>query len=89
MSLFGLIWANLFRKRTRTTLTLLSVMIAFLLFMLLRSIGAAFEGGNRAWESMEDVAAAALNSISGTRHTLYRHRGVDHFLDRALFQAAV
>jgi putative ABC transport system permease protein len=45
MSLFGLIWANLFRKRTRTTLTVLSVMIAFLLFMLLRSISAAFEGG--------------------------------------------
>lgn len=45
MSLFGLIWANLFRKRTRTTLTLLSVMIAFLLFMLLRSISVAFSGG--------------------------------------------
>ena len=45
MSLFGLLWANLFRKRTRTTLTLLSVMIAFLLFVLLRSISAAFELG--------------------------------------------
>ncbi len=50
---------------------------------------AAFEGGNRAWESMEDVAAAALNAISGTRLTLNRHRGVDHFLDIALFQASI
>ena len=45
MSMFGLIWSNLFRKRTRTTLTLLSVMIAFLLFILLRSISAAFSEG--------------------------------------------
>ena len=49
---------------------------------------AAFEGGNRAWEQVEDVAAAALNAISGTRLTLNGHRGVDHFLDVALFQAA-
>ena len=45
MSLLGLMWANLFRKRTRTTLTLLSVIVAFLLFMLLRSISAAFDAG--------------------------------------------
>ena len=31
MNLLSLMWANLFRKRTRTTLTLLSVMVAFLL----------------------------------------------------------
>lgn len=50
---------------------------------------AAFEGGNRAWQSVEDVAAAALNAISGTRLTLNRHRGIDHFLDVALFQSAI
>lgn len=50
---------------------------------------AAFEGGNKAWSAMEDVAAAALNSISGTRHTLNRHRGVNHFLDNALFQSGI
>lgn len=50
---------------------------------------AAFEGGNEAWRSMEDVAAAALNAIAGTRLTLNRHRGVDHFLEIALFQAAI
>ncbi len=50
---------------------------------------AAFDGGNTAWQGVEDVAAAALNAISGTRHSLNRHRGVDHFLDIALFQSAV
>ncbi|HEX5021996.1 MAG TPA: M3 family oligoendopeptidase [Candidatus Binatia bacterium] len=50
---------------------------------------AAFEGGNQAWQTVEDTAAAALNAIAGTRLTLNRHRGVDHFLDIALFQAAI
>jgi len=50
---------------------------------------AAFSGGNKAWESVESVAAAALNAISGTRLTLNRHRGIDHFLEVALFQSAV
>src|SRR5689334_15673031 len=50
---------------------------------------AAFAGGNRAWQSIEDTAASALNAIAGTRLTLNRHRGVSHFLDIALFQAAI
>ncbi len=50
---------------------------------------AAFFGGNEAWESMEDVAAAAINAISGTRHTLYKHREIEHFMNVALFDAAI
>ncbi len=50
---------------------------------------AAFDGGNAVWQSVEDAAAAALNAIAGTRLTLNRHRGVGHFLDLALFQAAI
>lgn len=50
---------------------------------------AAFEGGNRAWHSIEDTAAAALNAIAGTRLTLNRHRGIDHFLEVALFQSSI
>jgi oligoendopeptidase F len=49
----------------------------------------AFAAGNAAWRSIEDVAAAALNAIAGTRLTLNHHRAVDHFLDIALFQSAV
>ena len=45
MSLLGLMWANLFRKRIRTVLTILSVMIAFLLFMLLQAVSEAFSSG--------------------------------------------
>ncbi len=50
---------------------------------------AAFAGGNDAWEGVQDISAAALNAIAGTRHTLNKHRGVDHFLDIALFQAKI
>lgn len=50
---------------------------------------AAFDGGNEAWQSMEHVCAAALNAISGTRLTLYKHRSIEHFLDMALFQSAI
>lgn len=50
---------------------------------------AAFEGGNEAWRKIEDITAAALNAIAGTRLTLNRQRGVKHFLDIALFQAAI
>ncbi len=38
---------NLTRKKVRTTLTVLSIMIAFLLFGLLRSLGSAFDSGAR------------------------------------------
>lgn len=51
MSYFGLIWRNLWRKKIRTSLTILSVLVAFLLFALLSAIGYAFKAG-------EDVAAA-------------------------------
>ncbi|MGH7850112.1 MAG: M3 family oligoendopeptidase [Thermodesulfobacteriota bacterium] len=50
---------------------------------------AAFEGGNRAWQGIEDTAAAALNAIAGTRLTLNKYRGIDHFLDVALFQSSI
>ncbi len=50
---------------------------------------AAFDGGNAAWQTIEDTAASALNAIAGTRLTLNRYRRVDHFLDIALFQAAI
>ena len=42
MSLSVLIWAGLMRRPGRTVLTLLSIIVAFLLFGLLRSVGAAF-----------------------------------------------
>jgi len=49
----------------------------------------AFITGNEAWRGMQDVLAAALNHIAGTRHTLNARRGVAHFLDVALHQAGI
>src|SRR5437867_7971209 len=45
MRFFFLIWSNLKRKRLRTILTLLSIMVAFVLFALLCSIKQALTGG--------------------------------------------
>jgi putative ABC transport system permease protein len=46
MKFFGFIWKNAWRKKVRTTLTILSVLIAFLLYALLNSIGYAFKSGS-------------------------------------------
>jgi len=45
MTKTGFVIANLFRKKTRTTLTLLSVIMAFLLFGLLQSVNHIFGAG--------------------------------------------
>jgi putative ABC transport system permease protein len=45
MTRAGFVIANLFRRRTRTILTLLSVIMAFLLFGLLQSVNSVFSSG--------------------------------------------
>jgi len=45
MTRTGFIIANLFRKKTRTSLTLLSVIMAFLLFGLLQAVNVMFNAG--------------------------------------------
>jgi putative ABC transport system permease protein len=45
MRYLPLLWAGLFRRKTRTILTLLSVFVAFLLFGLLQAVTVAFESG--------------------------------------------
>ena len=45
MKYLPLLWAQLFRKKTRTVLTVLSVLVAFLLFGLLEAVQMAFESG--------------------------------------------
>lgn len=49
----------------------------------------AFENSNLAWATMEDVCAACLNAIAGSRLTLYKRRGVEHFLDVPLLESAI
>lgn len=48
MKYLSLIWSSLFRKKTRTILTLLSIMVAFLLFGLLQAVNHAFNSGAEA-----------------------------------------
>ncbi|ACY19328.1 M3 family oligoendopeptidase [Haliangium ochraceum] len=50
---------------------------------------AALVGSNAAWARVSEPVAACLNAIAGTRLTLYRRRGVGHYLDPALFDAAI
>ena len=50
---------------------------------------AALGGANRAWEQTSSVTAACLNAIAGARLTLYKRRGIAHFLEPALFDAGI
>lgn len=45
MKYIPLVWAGLWRKRTRTILTLLSIIVAFLLFGMLQGVNSAFDRG--------------------------------------------
>ncbi|MEM7282920.1 MAG: FtsX-like permease family protein [Pseudomonadota bacterium] len=45
MKYFALVWRSLWRKKARTILTVLSVMVAFFLYAVLSAIGYAFKGG--------------------------------------------
>ncbi len=66
MKYFMLIWAGLWRKKTRTILTLLSIVVAFLLFGLLQGINQGIKAGlndtrnNRLWTTSR---MSAINSI--------------------------
>ena len=45
MKYLGLIWRSAWRKKIRTSLTILSVLVAFVLFTLLNAVGRAFDAG--------------------------------------------
>jgi putative ABC transport system permease protein len=61
MKYFSLIWAQLFRSKTRTLLTLLSVVAAFLLFGLLDSVRVAFNSGGSVDGANRLVVASRLS----------------------------
>ena len=58
MKFFPLIWKNMWRRKFRTTFTLLSLFVAFLLFGLLMTIRTAFSLG---------VDVAGLDRLIGHR----------------------
>jgi putative ABC transport system permease protein len=66
MKYFSLIWAQLFRSRTRTLFTLLSVVTAFLLFGMLDSVRVAFSSGGASVEGANRLIVASRLSITQT-----------------------
>lgn len=64
MNKLGLLWSNLFRRRTRTLLTLLSLLVALLLFILLRTISLAFtDSGGFSQASVDRLVVSGKYSI--------------------------
>ncbi|HSR65537.1 MAG TPA: FtsX-like permease family protein [Xanthomonadaceae bacterium] len=61
MKYLHLIWAALFRSKTRTSLTLLSVVAAFLLFGMLDSVRVAFNSGGSVAGANRLVVASRLS----------------------------
>ena len=66
MKYFSLVWKSMWRKKIRTSLTILSILVAFLLFSLLSGIGYAFKGGADATDAERLVVidkVSLINSI--------------------------
>lgn len=61
MKYLSLVWAQLFRSKTRTMLTLFSVVVAFLLFGLLDSVRVAFTSGGSVEGANRLVVASRLS----------------------------
>jgi putative ABC transport system permease protein len=66
MKYFMLIWAGLWRKKARTILTMLSIVVAFLLFGLLQGINQGIKAGfsdtsnNRLWTTSRMSAVSSM-----------------------------
>jgi putative ABC transport system permease protein len=58
-----LLWAGLFRKKARTILTLLSIVVAFALFGLLQAVQVAFESGADAADAKRLLTTARYSII--------------------------
>jgi putative ABC transport system permease protein len=58
-----LLWAGLFRKKARTVLTLLSIVVAFALFGLLQAVQVAFESGADAADAKRLLTTARYSII--------------------------
>ncbi len=63
MKYFHLIWAALFRRKTRTVLTIVSIVAAFLLFGMLDSVRTAFETGSTS-------AVGARRLVTSSRYSI-------------------
>jgi putative ABC transport system permease protein len=80
-----LIWAGLWRKKTRTILTMLSIVVAFLLFGLLQGInqgikaGLGDTGNNRLWTTARMSAVSSMPaSLMDRMQTIKGVRTITH-----------
>lgn len=64
MKYAGFVWKNVWRKKIRTSLTILSVLVAFLLFALLSAIGYAFKSGADAADAERLVVIDKVSLIN-------------------------
>lgn len=63
MSAMGLVWPNLGRKPVRTVLTLMSLLVAFVLFTYLRAIAVAFTSGGFGEAGIDRLVVSPKYSI--------------------------
>ncbi len=63
MKYLHLIWAALFRRKTRTFLTLVSIISAFVLFGMLDAVRTAFDSGGRAIAGVDRLVTSSRYSI--------------------------
>jgi putative ABC transport system permease protein len=89
MKYFMLIWAGLWRKKTRTILTMLSIVVAFLLFGLLQGINQGIKAGlgdtsnNRLWTTARMSAVSSMPaSLMDRMRTV---KGVRNIVDFSFF----
>ena len=85
MKYLMLIWAGLWRKKTRTILTMLSIVVAFLLFGLLQGInqgikaGLGDTGNNRLWTTARMSAVSSMPaSLMDRMQTIKGVRTIAH-----------
>src|SRR5687767_8293140 len=71
MKYLHLIWASLFRHKVRTTLTLLSIVAAFLLFGLLHSVQITFANAGQSVRGIDRLYSTS--KVSGVDLPLSLH----------------
>lgn len=65
MKYFPLVWAGLWRKPTRTILTLLSIIVAFVLFGMLHGVTAGFDAGIEQMSETRLRSQSRINLLNG------------------------
>ena len=70
MKYLHLVWAALFRRKTRTAFTLLSVLAAFLLFGMLDAVRTAFDAGTNAAGVDRMIVSSRLSIIQPLPYSL-------------------